>query len=254
MGYMKRVVIVVLGTVISINFLFGQPSKYWPGEITGDVLKVKQVAYHVKGVKNDEIVYGKRARSHGFKGTFIWKWKDSVLKTAKKRYRSGVVEQWLRYEYDNNARCQKITGHYNNELGWSNLYNAEYDQGGNLISEKIRVEYGKWNTCNYEHTEDTTYLSIDYYSGEKALMKCFEVDSGYVEKTVSSKNEGQLVVFYKNNGLKSSSTVSDASGKRSQWSWEYIFDDLGNWIEKREYFNGDIKVVFRRRIIYQEPT
>jgi hypothetical protein len=181
-----------------------------------------------------------------------------ALKATKKNSSNEIKSYWI-YEYDFNNNMTEVKT-YNSENNLTNIQSNKYDENGNNIEMFLyrpENENGwkyiyKYNFEN-KKTEELTYKpdgslndrrTYSYNKdGNENLQFKFNPDGSFT-KFVSE--------YDKMNNLTIQNWFNEKDEQTHQTSFEYVYDENGNWLTKRRSSNGELGMVWERQIEYYE--
>ncbi len=190
----------------------------------------------------------------------VWEYDKQGKLIRETRFEGEVKKRVSRY----NSRGQETeTVHYQFDGKLSSSYFYEYDPEGNLTVK---------GTVSYNSRGQRTKKSVDKYDTQQNLIENAVYfypagDPGW--KTVYQyDNFGNLTQrkYYGSRGLEEEETLKyDPNGnllerninnirksRREVWTYEYEFDEQGNWIKRIDYRDGTAMYLVKREIEYFE--
>ncbi len=161
---------------------------------------------------------------------------ESRKKVDTYYYSDGDKEVMYFDENENETAC--TTYDANGDILEELTYEYTYDKDGNIVLIK---EYEDMSL-----TEETEYSYTTYKYAESATYRSKETIYYGDEKDIYLYNENHDFV---------SITQYDASGEVTRLSeFEYIYDDLGNCLNEKEFVNGDLTYEYEYSCRADDPT
>ena len=186
--------------------------------------------------------------------------KDESKKQIKKTICDvkGNLKQYYIISIDDNGNEIELKN-YNSKDKLFYIQKNEYDKNGNVISkiggvpksDKVSTTEFEYNSNNemiqkihydsYGSNETQTYIYDS--NGNEVISELFKANGDYTKfiSTYDKQNNILTQHWY------------DKDGKQKQWNnWEYHYDKQGHWITKKSYTNGELGLVWERKIEYQK--
>jgi len=178
---------------------------------------------------------------------------------AIKKNASGKIKSYWTYLYDSNQNMIEVKT-YNVENNVTNIQSNKYDENGNnieMLLKRSESENGwkyiyKYNLDNKKNEQfrykpdgslkDRRTYSYDKDGNENIQFK-FNPDGSFM-KFVSE--------YDKMNNLTIQNWFDEQDEQTHQTSFEYVYDENGNWITKKRSSNGELSMVWERLIEYHE--
>jgi hypothetical protein len=166
----------------------------------------------------------------------------------------GEIQETSKYIYAKNDVCTEIDKFSGYQLIGKELNTYE---GVNLIETKVFDKYGELSTINkYEYTVDGLSKGTTYSkSGE--ILSSFEniYLNGQLESQTEKDDKGEIVAVSKykrntNNDVIETVYTNLRINSGSTLSFDYEYDNAGNWIKKTQVYNGEIMGIILRNIEY----
>lgn len=184
--------------------------------------------------------------------------KDENEKQIKKTIcdSKGNLKQYYIITIDDNGNEIELKN-YNNKNELFYLQKNKYDVNGNVIS-KIggAPESVKVSTTEFEYNSNNKIIQkihYDYYgsnntqtyiydsNGNEVISELFKSNGDYTKFISTYDQQNNILTQY----------WYDKDGNQKQWNnWEYQYDKQGNWITKKSFFNGELDLVYERKIEY----
>lgn len=181
-----------------------------------------------------------------------------AIKAMKKKSSDDIKSYWT-YEYDSNNNQIEVKT-YNSENKLTRIQSNEYDENGNNIEMLLKSpesESGwkyiyKYNFANKKieqfrykpdgSLKDRRTYNYDKKGNEFEQFK-FNPDGSYTKFASEYDEMDNLTI----------QNWFDENGKQThQTSFEYVYDENGNWITKKRSSNGVLSMVWERQIEYFE--
>ncbi|WP_250432476.1 RHS repeat domain-containing protein [Hanstruepera flava] len=181
-----------------------------------------------------------------------------ALKTMQKNS-SGELKGYWTYTYDDNDNMIEVKT-YDSSDNLVKIQSNKYDEKGNnveMILKSPESENGwkylyKYNFDNklverFRYKPDGSLKDRRTYSydkdGNENLQFKFNPDGSFM-KFVSEYDEM--------NNMTIQNWFNEQDEQTHQTSFEYVYDENGNWISKRRSSNGELGMVWERQIEYYE--
>jgi hypothetical protein len=221
----------------------------------GSVYHSELYSYDEKGklVNRSNFLHGKKGHSIEFEYDA-----NGNIITEYELTPTGIAQRKWAYKYD--KKGNKIEHSYTYFLDESNDFKTlyEYDNNGNKVQESTYDKYGIQNTIifykydiNGNLIEEKVYSkSVLFYTNE------FKYDSkGNILEDIQTTSENEKIkTNYKydmNRNLTSKIRISSHSKEYDfNYSYQYDYDNLGNWIKRVYFINGNPKFIRERTIEY----
>ncbi|AEH02552.1 hypothetical protein [Lacinutrix sp. 5H-3-7-4] len=184
--------------------------------------------------------------------------KDESGKQLKKTTcdSEGNLKQYYIYTLDDNGNEIELKN-YNSKNKLFYLQKNKYDINGNVISKiggipesnKVSTTVLEYNSNNemtqkiiYEsYGSNTTQTYIYDSNGNEVISELFKSNGDYTKFISTYDERNNILTQY----------LYDKDEIQMQWyNWEYKYDKQGNWITKKEYSNGELSLVWERKIEY----
>lgn len=224
------------------------------GEIQKAPIIINKYIYFFNDTGNifEEDYYG---LNDDFKYKDIYKYDDKG--NLIERNRNNLTSYKNSYVYDEKDNIIEDSGYNSN----SNSYEKttfEYDNKGNIIV-KTRFDINdsliSRDTCKYDtkgnkiesrfYTKSTALkLSYKYDNNGNRIEEywCWLANSSFMKKIISKYND-------KGNVIEAYSYKADGSID-NKFTYNYDYDEAGNWIKKTPFENGTAKNSIERKIVY----
>ncbi|MDE3743274.1 hypothetical protein [Maribacter polysaccharolyticus] len=211
--------------------------------------------------KNEEIIEYVQYKTDGAvyeKTTYERNEKGDAQKGITKNASGEIISYWI-YECDSKENLIEVKT-YDAENNLTEIQSNKNDENGNIIeillkspeSEKGWRYVYKYNSDNKKIEElsfkpdgslkDRRMYSYDKHGNENTVIK-FYPDGEFVKKVYEYDTMNNLII----------ENTFDKHGKlRRQTSFEYLYDDYGNWITNKRSADGELNMVYERQIEYHE--
>lgn len=179
-----------------------------------------------------------------------------ALKATKKNSSDEIKSYWT-YEYDSNNNMIEVKT-YDSENNLTNIQSNKYDDNGNNIEMLLKSpesENGwkyvyKYNFDNkkieqFRYKPDGSLKDRRTYSFDKDGNENIEIKfnpNGSFTKFVSEYDEM--------NNLTVQNWFNEQNEQTHQTSFQYVYDENGNWITKKSSSKGILSMVWERQIEY----
>jgi hypothetical protein len=166
----------------------------------------------------------------------------------------GDIQETSKYIYDRNDLCTEIDKYSGDQLTGREL--NTYD-GVNLVETRVFDKNGEISNINkYEYTNYGLSKGT-VYSKTGVLLSSFE--NGYLNGQLDSQTEkddkGEIVAVTKykrntNNDVIETVYTNNKINSVSVLTFDYEYDNEGNWIKKTQVYEGEIMGIILRNIDY----
>ena len=154
-----------------------------------------------------------------------------------KVYNGQDTENAANFTYDDNGNMLSVNRHFGN-------VEYEYDENGNCITEKIDGYTSYTYVYNDEGLLTEKNASLHRYNFEyNDKNECIAM-VGYDMKTNTQKS--RTAYEYSGTGELMKATTDNG------YVYEYIYDDKGVCVEKKQYFNGNLRETYILTNNYEE--
>lgn len=181
-------------------------------------------------------------------------YENGLITTEEVFYNQSQIGKTL-YKYDENDNV--VSAHDVGESGEITLkVTFQYDERDNLLEKIIYEADGQSVLSKYVYKYDQ--------EGNKIAYDEFESDGSFeAHQSFTYDNEGNLFEekYHNTDGSVSQVITYDAHGNRIQndsdvlsyrEKYEYLYDDIGNWIETLSYKESTLEYIEKREIEYFE--
>ncbi|MBL4745137.1 MAG: hypothetical protein JKY08_02090 [Flavobacteriaceae bacterium] len=203
----------------------------------GKPIKILTYEYHGK------LKYKAIDRSLSFNNkidfwNFKYDEKDNMVETIIGSEDGKKINERATFEYDNNKNRIRAK-QYRNSSDHPNLFiYYRHDIFDNLREEIV-----------YE--EDSTVFQKHIYTYDNQKRKIYE--EHYTYMGMSEYLSDEITSEYnKNNDVIDELRYDHMTGNMNRWTFEYVYDEFYNWIEKKEYFEGKLLFINTRKIKYYD--
>jgi hypothetical protein len=166
-------------------------------------------------------------------------------------------KQHERKVYTYNSEGLLVTEETYFEDGYSNIESIEYDMYKRVIQK--RSSTGEYETFNYESNRkiwtifnaanDTLCQTIFEYDQNENILKTCSRDIT-LRYTNQVKSDYCVLNTYDLHGNKISEQWMDSKISRPKETFEYVYDEKGNWIKKIHFIHSKAKYIIIRDIKY----
>lgn len=184
--------------------------------------------------------------------------KGDAQKATKKNSSDEIKSYWT-YEYDSNENMIEVKT-YDAENNLTNIQSNKYDENGNnieMILKRPESESG-WKYV-YNYTSDKKKVEQFRYKPDGSLRdrRTYSYNKDGNENMQFKFNpDGSFMKFVSEYDEMDNMTVQNWFNEKGeqthQTSFEYVYDENGNWISKRRSSNGELGMVWERQIEYYE--
>lgn len=178
---------------------------------------------------------------------------------ATKKNSSGEIKSYWTYEYDSNENMIEVKT-YDAENNLTNIQSNKYDENGNnveMILKRPESENG-WKYI-YNYTSDKKKVEQFRYKPDGSLKdrRTYSYNKDGNENMQFKFNpDGNFTKFMseydKMDNLIVQNWFNEQNEQTHQTSFEYMYDKNGNWITKKRSSNGELSMVWERKIEYYE--
>ncbi len=184
--------------------------------------------------------------------------KGDALKGIQKNSADEVKSYWT-YEYDSENNMIEVKT-YDSENNLTNIQSNKYDKNGNtieMISKSPKSDKG-WKYI-YKYNSDNKKIEQYRYKPDGSLKdrRTYNYDKkGNEFEQFQHKPDGTIMKFVSEydemNNLTIQNWFNEQGEQTHQTSFEYVYDQQGNWITKKRSSNKVLKLVWERKIEYYE--
>jgi hypothetical protein len=209
--------------------------------------------------ENVEVIcYYERDGALSYKDIYSYD-ENSYLIEINRYHSDGALTTKFTYKYDDNKNPIEMCN-FNSKGKMYVKKSAKYDDKGNLIeyiyglpdgsfgplSEKL---FFKYNEDGYKIQEDR-YIPLSHENGGGLYTDLLKYDNkgNLIEKKHYRHGNLTLQDFFKydeNNNIIQTFRLNDYKK-----TYDYVYDDKGNWIKRIEYVNGIPKYILVRELEY----
>jgi hypothetical protein len=198
--------------------------------------------------ENDGSLYQKRVNAINEKG---------VLINGKKYNSEGkIIETW-KYLYDDNGNMIEVT-YYDNDGIFTGKQVNKYDKNNNLTEYYYQNSKGKvTNRDTYKYFKNGKIKEQHRYKSDGTLRdrRTYEYDDNgneIIDKAY--KADGSIMIYKseydKMNNIIENYWINEKGEQTHQTSFEYVYDNNENWITKKRSSNGELGMIWERKIEY----
>ena len=179
--------------------------------------------------------YPKKGDFYKAEFNFIYNKSDELTKIEKTRFHFYLLTSILVKEEEveiinipKSPLLNKIEKVENTKIkGGITIF--KYDSSNNIVSAIFKF-----------HPEDENGFKIEFIRENKKISQ-----------VIMSTPEHEYTIFeYDNQGNKISEKGKDYNGIPYEIKYEYIYDNIGNWIERKDFWNDKLCGVVKRQITY----
>jgi hypothetical protein len=178
---------------------------------------------------------------------------------AMKKNSSGETKSFWTYEYDSNNNMIEVKT-YDAENNLTNIQSNKYDENGNnieMLSKRSEGDNG-WKYV-YKYNFDDKKIEQFRYKPDGSLKdrRTYSYDKDGNENVQFKFNpDGSFMkfvsVYDKMDNLTIQNWFDEHDEQTHQTSFEYVYDENGNWITKKRSSKGVLSMVWERKIEYYE--
>lgn len=209
--------------------------------------------------KNEKVIENGQYERDGslYEKTIYERNEDGVAQKATKKNSSDELKSYWKYEYDSNDNMIAVKT-YDSENNLTNIQSNEYDESGNNI-EMLLKSPGSENGWKYVYKYNFDHKKIEQFrykpDGSLKDRRTYSYDKdGNENIEIMFKPDGSYTKFVSEYDEKGNLTIqnwyNEQDEKTHQTSFEYVYDENGNWISKRRSSNGELGMVWERKIEY----
>ena len=182
--------------------------------------------------------------------------KGEALKATKKNSSDGIKSYWT-YEYDSNNNMIAVKT-YDSENNFTNIQSNKYDENGNNIEMILKSPDSEngWKYI-YNYNFDNKKIEQFRYKPDGSLKdrRTYSFDKdGNENVEIKFNPDGSYTKFVseydKMNNLTVQNWFNEQDEQTHQTSFEYVYDENGNWITKKRSSKGILSMVWERQIEY----
>lgn len=201
--------------------------------------------YETDGSLYEKTIYERNEKGDAQKGT--------------KKSSSDEIKSYWTYEYDSNENMIEVKTYDTGNI-LTNIQSNKYDENGNnieMISKRPESENG-WKYV-YNYTSDKKKIEQFRYKPDGSLKdrRTYSYNKDGNENMQFKFNpDGSFMKFMseydKMDNLIVQNWFNEQNEQTHQTSFEYVYDQNGNWITKKRSSNGELSMVWERQIEYFE--
>lgn len=184
--------------------------------------------------------------------------KGDALKATKKNSSDEIKSYWT-YEYDSNNHMIEVKT-YDSKNNLINIQSNKYDDNGNNIEMLLKSPESEngWKYV-YKYNFDNKKIEQFRYNPDGSLKErrtySFDKD-GNENVEIKFNPDGSYTKFMseydKKNNLTVQNWLNEQDEQTHQTSFEYVYDENGNWITKKRSSKSVLSMVWERQIEYYE--
>ncbi|WP_188362524.1 hypothetical protein [Flavobacterium orientale] len=184
---------------------------------------------------------------------------EGEAQKALKKNSSDETKSYWTYVYDSNNNMIEVNT-YDSENNLTNIQSNKYDENGNnieMLTKSPESENG-WRNV-YKYDLDNKIIEQFKYKPDGSLKdrRTYSYDKDGNENTqFMFKPDGSFTKFVSEydemNNLLIQNWFNEQDDQTHQTSFEYVYDENGNWITKKRSSNGELGMVWERQIEYYE--
>ena len=256
---MKKLLLILL--CVPLMFSFGENKKDTENEkkkeiendLTEENIKVKQITGTTYVIASEEI-YRKDKYLYNKDGNKT-EWEGTALGIEDGLEVQRYWNEKYKYNEDGNM-TERTSYNANGEIDGKNKY--LYNKDGNMTemtSYNANGELG--SNSKYKYDEDGNKTEWKYYDGELATKYKYQYDEdgNEMEKSGYRISDGRLSLKFNYQYDEDGNMIGNSSyGYPSDWNYtyQYEFDKLNNWIVRTRYEDGNPLEITEREIEYYE--
>lgn len=211
--------------------------------------------------KNEKIIEMRQYEIDGsiYETTLYERNENGKALKAMQKNSSGELKSYWTYTYDENDNMIEVKTYDSNEKLVKIQLN-QYDEKGNnveMILKSPESENG-WKYV-YKYNFDNKKIEQFRYKPDGSLKdrRTYSYDKDGNENLQFKFNpDGSFMKFVSEydgmNNLTVQNWFDEQDEQTHQTSFEYVYDENGNWISKRRSSNGKLGMVWERQIEYYE--
>ena len=211
--------------------------------------------------KNEKVIENGQYERDGslYEKTIYERNEDGVAQKAMKKNSSDELKSYWTYEYDSNDNMIAVKT-YDSENNLTNIQSNKYDENGNNIEMLLKSPDSEngWKYV-YKYNFDNKKIEQFRYKPDGSLKdrRTYSYDKDGNENLQFKFNpDGSFMKFVSEYDEMDNLTVqnwfNEQDEQTHQTSFEYVYDEYGNWISKRRSSNGELGMVWERQIEYYE--
>ena len=211
--------------------------------------------------KNEKVIENGKYERDGslYEKTIYERNDEGVVQKAMKKNSSDELKSYWTYEYDSNDNMISVKT-YDSDKNLTNIQSNKYDENGNNI-EMILKRPGNKNGWRYVYKYNFDKKKIEQFrykpDGSLKDRRTYAYDKDGNENLQFKFNpDGSFMKFVSKYDEMNNMTVqnwfNEQDEQTHQTSFEYVYDESGNWISKRRISNGELGMVWERQIVYYE--
>ena len=179
-----------------------------------------------------------------------------VLKAIKKNSLNETKSYWI-YEYNSKKKMVSVKT-FDSENKVTNIQSNEYDENGNNIEMSLKTSENEngWKYV-YKYNSDNKKIEQFRYKPDGSLKdnRKYSYDkNGNLNIEIKIDPNGSILKFVseydKMNNITIQNWFNEKEEQTHQTSFEYVYDENGNWITKKRSSNGELSMVWEREIEY----
>jgi len=180
-------------------------------------------------------------------------------KKALKKNSSNEIKSYWTYNYDSQNNMIEVKT-YDAENNLTNIQSNKYEENGNNVEMLLKSPESEngWEYV-YKYNSDNKKIEQFRYKPDGSLKdrRTYNYDkNGNEYEQFQHKPDGTIVKFVSEydemNNLVVQKWYNEQGEQTHQTSFEYIYDDNGNWITKKRSSKGILSMIWEREIEYYE--
>ncbi|WP_188463998.1 RHS repeat domain-containing protein [Bizionia arctica] len=211
--------------------------------------------------KNEKLIENAQYEQDGLlyeKTVYERKENGDALKATKKNSLDEIKSYWT-YEYDSNNNMIEVKT-YDSENKLTKIQSNKYDEIGNNIEMLLKNPDSK-NGWKYIYNYNFDNKKIEQYrykpDGSLKDRRTYAFDNdGNENVEIKFNSDGTYIKFVSEydemNNLTVQNWFNEQDEETHQTSFEYVYDENGNWITKKRSSKGVLSMVWERMIEYYE--
>ncbi len=211
--------------------------------------------------KNEKVIENVQYERNGtlYEKNIYERNEDGVAQRAIKKNSSDELISYSTYEYDSNDNMIAVKT-YDSDNNLTNIQLNEYDENGNKIEMLLKSPESEngWKYV-YKYNFENKKIEQFRYKPDGSLKdrRTYTYDeNGNENIEIMLKPDGSFTKFVSEYDEMDNLTIqnwfNEQNEKTHQTTFEYVYDEMKNWISKRRSSNGELGMVWERQIEYYE--
>ena len=179
-----------------------------------------------------------------------------AIKALKKNSENEIKSYWT-YEYDSNQNAIEVNT-YNSENILTKIQSNKYDENGNNIEMILKAPESEngWKYV-YKYNSDNKKIEQFRYKPDGSIKdrRTYNYNNdGNEFEQFQHKPDGTIMKYVSEydemDNLINHTWYDEQGNQTHQTSYEYVYDENGNWITKKSSSKGVLSMVYERQIEY----